>query len=53
MQENKIDYKYYINVAKIMKLNAPCCRLPRPKHKIPSIYNDGEFLPIISVECEN
>ena len=52
MEDNKIDYKYYINVAKIMKVNVPRCRLPRPKMKPTIIVDHDEWLPLITVECE-
>ena len=53
MTELKIDSKYYLNVAKIIQLKTPRCRLPRPKMK-PTIIVTGwnEWLPIISVEAE-
>lgn len=47
-----IDEKYYINVARIMNLETPRCRLPRPKIKPTVIVNHGEWLPIITIEAE-
>ena len=46
MTEFKIDGRYYVKVSELMK---EC--LPRPKHRSRFLYNDGEFLPIITVEC--
>lgn len=43
---------FYINVAQLMDLHAPKCRLPRPKHKPTVIVNDNEWLQIITVEAE-
>ena len=46
MTENKVDLRYYRNVATRMKeLNI----LPRPRKKL---MNDGEYLPIIEVESD-
>ena len=51
MTFGKFNPKYYINVASIMKLNHPRCRLPRPKMK-PTILVTGwnEWLQIKTVE---
>ena len=47
---------FYINVADLMKAPSPKCKLPKPKPKRklkPTIIvNDGEWLQIIGVECE-
>lgn len=53
MTLNKIDEKYYINVARIMRLKTPRCRLPRPKMK-PTIIVTGwnEWLQLITIEAE-
>ena len=45
MNSNKIDSRYYINVASIMNQ-----KLPRPKHRSRFIVNYGELLPIIGVD---
>ena len=42
-----MNQMYYINVAGLMELNAPRCRLPRPKMKPRIIVNYGEWLPLI------
>lgn len=42
---------FYINVAELMKEKVPIM-LPRPKLKPTVLVNDGEWLPIIGVECE-
>jgi len=47
-----IDEKYYVNVASIMKLRTPRCRLPRPKMKPRIIVDHDEWLPLVTVECE-
>ena len=44
----KIDNDYIISVKELMSKTI----LPRPKHRSTYLYNDGEFLPIITVECE-
>ena len=48
-----IDEKYYINVARIMQMKTPRCRLPRPRLK-PTIMVTGwnEWLPLITIEAE-
>lgn len=53
MTEHKIDEKYYINVASIMNIKHPRCRLPRPKMK-PTIMITGwnEWLQLITIEAE-
>ena len=45
-----MDKNYYINVADLMDIHEPRCRLPRPKHK-PTIYVTGwnEFLPLVVI----
>ncbi|WP_305514403.1 hypothetical protein [Methanobrevibacter sp. V14] len=43
-----INERFIISVAKLMENES----LPKPKHKSKFIYNDGEFLPIITVEVE-
>jgi hypothetical protein len=50
MIQTKKDSKYYINVAEIMQLETPRCKLYRPKLK-PTIVVTGwnEWLPIIGV----
>lgn len=50
MQEYSIDEKYYLNVAS--KMIEKGLLLEKPKHKSNFIYNDGEFLRIITVSCE-
>jgi len=40
-------FDYYIRVADLMKKD-----LPRPKHRSRFIVNDGEILPIITVETK-
>ena len=43
-----IDKNYYVNVHELMNLN-----LPRPKHRTSILVTGwGEWLPIITVECE-
>jgi len=42
MTEDKIDQKYYINVAEIMS-----CILPRPRLKRTILADHDEWLPII------
>lgn len=53
MTELKIDSKYYLNVAKIIQLKTPRCRLPRPKMK-PTVFITGwnEWLTIVQVETD-
>ena len=53
MQKENFNSKYYINIAEIMKLKTPRCRLPRPKLK-PTVLITGwnEWLPIIKVETD-
>lgn len=48
MTNEKINSKYYINVASIMNLKQPRCKLPKPKLK-PTILVTGwkEWLPLI------
>lgn len=50
MTQSDIDSKYYINVALLMQLETPRCRLPRPKMK-PAIMVTGwnEWLQVILV----
>ena len=43
----KVDKKYYVSVKDLMNKT-----LPRPALKKTILVNDGEWLPIISVECE-
>lgn len=49
---DKMDIKYtkypngYVKVKELIPQT-----LPRPKHRSRFIYNDGEFLPIITVEA--
>jgi len=48
MTLEKIDEKYYINVARKMKDKQ---ELPRPRPRM--LTGDGEFLPIITLEAEH
>ena len=43
----KIDEKYYVSVKELMRK-----QYPRPALKRTVIVNDGEWLPIVTVECE-
>ena len=43
----KLNEKYYVNVAKLMKKE-----LPRPRLKRTIICDKDEWLPLITVECE-
>ena len=45
MTTEKVDLRYYINVYDVMKRN-----LPKPRKRL--MTGDGEFLPLIIVECE-
>jgi hypothetical protein len=53
MTQTKKDSKYYINVAKIMQLKTPRCKLPKPKMK-PTVLVTGwnEWVNIIQVESD-
>ena len=50
MKNTKFNPEYYINVALLMQLKNPRCKLPRPRHK-PTIYVTGwnEFLPLVVI----
>ena len=47
MTENKVDLRYYRNVASRM---TELDMLPKPRKRLST--GDGEFLPLILVECE-
>ena len=50
MKNTKFNPEYYINVALLMQLKNPRCKLPRPKLKLVILVTGwGEFLPIITV----
>lgn len=53
MTQSNIDSKYYINVAEIMQLKTPRCKLSRPKMK-PTVLVTGwnEWVNIIQVESD-
>jgi hypothetical protein len=53
MTQTKKDSKYYINVAEIMQLKTPRCRLQKPRLK-PTILVTGwnEWLQIKGVDTE-
>ena len=51
---DKIDGRFYVNVAHLMQPNipAPKLTLPKPRLKRTIICDYGEWLPLISVSCE-
>ena len=53
MSLDDFDSKYYINVAEIMQLETPRCKLPKPKMK-PTVLVTGwnEWVNIIQVESD-
>lgn len=53
MTQSDINLKYYVNVAEIMQLKHPRCKLPKPKMK-PTVLVTGwnEWVNIIQVESD-
>lgn len=47
---DSIDRKYYVNVKELHENYDGRYELPRPRRKL--LTGDGEYLPIVTVECE-